>query len=710
MRPKGLGWTRWIAIALLALAARGSHAQLISPGKLASVHADLEGIRNCTQCHELGQRGIEPQKCLSCHEPLARRIRADRGLHAKVVRDCASCHGDHQGRGADIARFDERRFRHNDLTDFPLTGQHVGVSCRTCHTPEAITDPFVRRRKRGRLNQTFLGLPGDCASCHSDQNPHTSQISTDCASCHTAADWNRARPFRHASTGFSLVGAHASAQCTSCHGAEGRGAQRFEGLAQTCTGCHQSDSPHGRQFAGQQCSSCHGQDEWRSVPNFRHERTGFSLVGAHGALACSSCHGSGRSATYTSVTASCNACHSDESPHEAQFGSQSCGSCHGSQTWQSAPLFRHERTAFPLTGSHVAAECASCHPTENGTQQFAGTPEACNACHEDAHDGTLGADCATCHASGEWDQLASTFEADRFDHEAQTGFALVGAHVGADCASCHTPGAREGIAPRALETGATFPALAHDTCQSCHTDPHEGTFDAASGDCESCHTQEAFAPTTFDRTSHAERTPFALTGAHIAVPCSACHLPASGESEAAPFARGPLPQFDLAQTCESCHADANPHEDTFADDAGVTACGDCHSTALWDLAEFDHATTGFDLTGAHAVQDCASCHTRETLPDGRVRQQFKGLESTCASCHETPHAGQFDGRTCDSCHDTAAFTVADFDHAATPFPLTGAHAAVPCASCHTSERDARGQTVVRFRPLPTACVDCHGSE
>ena len=458
MRVRWLREALCITGALLVFAAPAS-AQLISPGKLAGVHAELEGIRNCTQCHTLGQRGIEPAKCLSCHEPIRDRIRRDEGLHANVSRACANCHADHRGETADIAAFNEPRFRHS-LTGWALSGQHATADCRSCHTPERITDPDVRRRKAraGRLAHTFLGLPDDCASCHREENPHSRAISTACGACHSAADWNRVADFDHAQTGFRLAGAHAQADCASCHGAPGGGAARFEGIAQTCSGCHAGDSPHGRQFAGQPCSSCHGQAEWRGVPNFDHGRTGFSLAGAHVRIACASCHGSGRGATYSGVAATCASCHREDSPHGDQFGGQSCGACHGSARWDGAALFRHDRTAFPLVGAHARADCATCHTRDDaGRQRFAEVPTECQSCHEDAHDGALGADCATCHATAEWDRLASTFAEDRFDHEAQTGFALVGAHVRADCASCHTPGRARGSPSRRWRPASRFP-------------------------------------------------------------------------------------------------------------------------------------------------------------------------------------------------------------------------------------------------------------
>ena len=39
----------------------------ISPGELAKVHAHLEGMSNCTQCHSLGAK-VSNEKCLDCHK------------------------------------------------------------------------------------------------------------------------------------------------------------------------------------------------------------------------------------------------------------------------------------------------------------------------------------------------------------------------------------------------------------------------------------------------------------------------------------------------------------------------------------------------------------------------------------------------------------------------------------------------------------------
>jgi len=49
------------------------------------------------------------------------------------------------------------------------------------------------------------------------------------------------------------------------------------------------------------------------------------------------------------------------------------------------------------------------------------------------------------------------------------------------------------------------------------------------------------------------------------------------------------------------------------------------------------------------------------------------------------------------CHSTTNWTQSTFNHATSPFPLTGAHSAVACNSCHTNG----------FGAIPTTCVSCH---
>ena len=43
----------------------------------------------------------------------------------------------------------------------------------------------------------------------------------------------------------------------------------------------------------------------------------------------------------------------------------------------------HQLTRFPLSGGHLATDCAACHkPSAQGQMQFLGTPTTCVSCHQ----------------------------------------------------------------------------------------------------------------------------------------------------------------------------------------------------------------------------------------------------------------------------------------------------------------------------------------
>ncbi len=52
-----------------------AHADIFSPGELAKPHEDLEGMRNCTQCHPAGDQ-LSQGTCLACHTELKGRVEA----------------------------------------------------------------------------------------------------------------------------------------------------------------------------------------------------------------------------------------------------------------------------------------------------------------------------------------------------------------------------------------------------------------------------------------------------------------------------------------------------------------------------------------------------------------------------------------------------------------------------------------------------------
>jgi hypothetical protein len=457
-----------VALLLLGASARPASAQLISPGKLAAGHADLEGIRECTQCHELGQRGISQARCLACHTPLRTRMQAKKGYHATVADSgCASCHKDHLGRDAPLVRFDTAAFDHS-VTGYRLEGKHAETGCRKCHTPELVTAADVRtfKSRHGSLARTYLGLGTTCVGCHTRDDPHRGQFrGRDCADCHGSNTWKKAAGFDHARSRYPLTGDHRSVACEKCHRSVGSGATtwvRYTGIAfSRCTSCHQDPHEGGM---GAVCTKCHSTSGWKRMDRSRFERTfdhtptGFPLKGRHAEISCASCHaagkapadkirmtfrpGTGKRLYPPPVAKRCTSCHLDyhHGVFDARADSGACTACHGEDMWKPSTfdLFRHDReTTYKLVGAHIAVPCDGCHLSPKLGQSkltFHFERVTCRSCHErtdDPHRGQFGdATCESCHTD------ASFKKAPRFDH-ARTRFPLTGAHEDVPCASCH---------------------------------------------------------------------------------------------------------------------------------------------------------------------------------------------------------------------------------------------------------------------------------
>ena len=127
-------------------------------------------------------------------------------------------------------------------------------------------------------------------------------------------------------------------------------------------------------------------------------------------------------------------------------------------------------------------------------------------------------------------------------------------------------------------------------------------------------------------------------------------------------------------------------------------CSGCHTTTAWKMGDasgdkvaFDHATTGFPLTGQHVHAPCASCH------DGR-----RAIKRACASCHADAHRGRL-LQSCDTCHTPAGWDVTRplEIHRMTRFPLTGMHVLADCSECHVRANEHR------WSDAPIDCFACH---
>jgi len=226
------------------------------------------------------------------------------------------------------------------------------------------------------------------------------------------------------------------------------------------------------------------------------------------------------------------------------------------------------------------------------------------------------------------------------------------------------------------------------TCVSCHLATYNATTNPnhkASGfptTCESCHTTAAgWVGAVFNHAS----TGFALTGTHATTQCAQCHVNNN---------------FNLTSAaCFNCHATeyngtTNPPHKT----AGFPQdCSLCHTTTNWLGATFNHATTGFALTGAHTSLQCAQCH---------INNNFSLTSAACVNCHLTTynattnpnHTAAGFPTTCDTCHTTTNWLGATFDHSKTGFALTGTHTTTACALCHVGGN---------YKLTTALCYDCH---
>jgi hypothetical protein len=488
---------------------------------LEGKHAGVE----CSRCH-LPSR-------ISARERASIKVKDLSKTYLGVSPDCTNCHQDsHKGRlgsncvqchnftaWKDVAKFD------HSLTRYPLSGLHADVPCRRCHTPGSDQQP------------RYTGFAfRNCDDCHAD--PHRGRFSESCQSCHRTSGWKTIaatemdRTFDHSKTKYPLLGKHLTVDCDLCHA---HGDFKKPLAFQKCSDCHHPD-PHGGQFVkragGSECSNCHTLDGFKpsTFGLKEHAATSYPLEGKHATLRCGQCHIPKDGATVYKIKFQyCSDCHADA--HAAQFASapyfNHCEECHSLQRFvpSTFSLSSHSKSSFPLSGSHLAVPCNSCHTdslklSAKRTTQYEWPDLACTSCHADPHKGRFNAvtqrvedkgiarGCGVCHSTETWTDLS------RFDHF-ETAFPLNGAHEVLKCSGCHKPtNPRDGLMRVDFK-------VARKECEACHADVHGRQF-ANHGitACMRCHNSKAWRPSLFD---HDKQTSFALQGAHRNVRCESCH-------------------------------------------------------------------------------------------------------------------------------------------------------------------------------------------
>ncbi len=440
----------------------------------------------------------------------------------------------------------------------------------------------------------------------------------DCKLCHEGKDWHSLRAdfeFDHlVQTGFALQGAHASAQCLRCHNDRGP-VERFS--AQGCAGCH-VDLHEGKQ--GKTCQDCHSQNSWNLLASIRdHAATRFPLIGSHAGTACRQCHIGIEVGNMAPLDVACESCHGglealvSDPDHAALGWVRGCEDCHRPTTW-GGQGFTH--SSFPLTGAHAQTACNLCHAGNS----YAGTPRGCVDCHQADYDATTNpdhtaagfpTDCRLCHNATSWIPAL-------FTHNT---FALTGSHRLLGCNQCHT--------------GGVFAGLPSD-CADCHQSDYDGTTEpphAAAGfatDCEMCHTTIQWDDAVLDHST------YPLTGAHLAINCSQCHV--GGVFGGTP------------RNCVDCHL--SDYQGTTNPDHQAqgfsTACEGCHGTDAWLGATFNHA---FPITsGDHNGFACTECHLNIGSNDFSCTHCHEHRQSEADDEHDDVNGYTWDSAACYNCH------------------------------------------------------------
>jgi len=370
-----------------------------------------------------------------------------------------------------------------------------------------------------------------------------------------------------------------------------------------------------------------------------------------------------------------------------------CENCHTSAGWRpirAVPEFDHNKTSYPLRGMHEKVQCTQCHVKP----VFTNVGKNCADCHADIHRRQMGPNCAQCHTVQGWDIAVQAVR----DH--QNRFPLLGAHAAVQCDECH-------------KQAATGMFLGLPTaCDSCHlkdwqntTNPPHASAGAAfaSSNCQGCHFFDSWLGAKFDHST----TGFLLTAGHANVPCASCHINNNYNLQIAPTDCGN----------SGCHLSTwqqtnNPVHSTAGSTFAASNCANCHTTAGWDEASFNHSLTGFALVGTHmspTPTPCVSCH---------INNNYTLSSTDCMSCHTADwNSTQTIGGSvpnhisagfpstasaCSTCHTITKWSDGKFDHSATGFLLTNGHANVQCALCHIN-----GNYSLNIQPTDCGNSGCH---
>ncbi len=558
------------------------------------------------------------------------------------------------------------------------------------------------------------------------RSPHGA-LAIPCENCHTATAWRpiKAVPeFDHNKTKYPLRGMHEKVQCTQCHVKP-----VFTDVGKNCQDCH--TDIHQRQM-GTNCADCHTVQGWKiAVQQVKEHQNRFPLLGAHAAVQCEDCHKGAAVGQFQGLSTACISCHQKDLQQTQTMGGTvpnhiaaqfptTCETCHNFDSWLGASV-NHAAPPinFPLTNGHANVSCESCHVGGNYNLQIVATDCGHAGCHLTTWQQTTNpahtaaptvfpiATCSNCHNTVSWQNA-------NFNH-ATTGFPLANSHQMAPagkvnaCTDCHINN-NYNLTTQATDCGNA----------GCHLNTNYGggwqgtttPVHAQAGsvfavaNCSSCHNTVSFLTAIFDHSA----TGFPLTGSHQLAPagrvnaCSDCHI-----SNNYALTIGPTDCGNSQCHLTTWQQTNNPTHSAAGAPFAAANCSTCHNPTLWTNVVFNHAATGWPLTGSHQlapagkVVACTDCHTGNNY-------NLTAANTDCYGCHQTAWlsttkmAGSipnhvtagFSTSMCSTCHDTVLWSDGKFDHSTTGFPLQGPHMLPP----RTTVTGAIG-------PMVNACTDCH---
>ncbi|MHB8049972.1 MAG: discoidin domain-containing protein [Coriobacteriia bacterium] len=615
----------------------------------------------CASCHSsadsivVGAISAGLSSCESCHQvhgPIAAVHAATFETSAGV--DCAQCHSS------------QLESEHNGAYTTTTSSGRVLSGCAVCHS--------YWEGERGALVESAISASGQtqCSACHGTQHPDlgshaaTTTASQECAVCHDGGG----------TTSIDVKAVHAGADlgaCAVCHS----NADRVGGIADLtaeCSSCHAAEgatyhrslpAAHTNTAMDASCTGagCHVAN---TLPD-EHERF---LTDSGYATTCALCHDNADSTRidWSTATASCNTCHTvhgDIATIHRAGATDDCFGCHKTD----------DALALHIVDETGETDCAACH---NATTTLP-RPLTCGGCH--ASEGT--------------------------DYHSAMGASHTYLAMDASCtgAGCHEANTLPEEHQRFLDRYSEYSTA----CELCHENNDANRIDwgVASAACDSCHVVHGDIGVIHTAISSQECVDCHETGDAMSI-----HTTDSGETDCSLCHAAPAGRVDWSSAtieCASCHGALSPvdpgHYPLDAHDAiGETGCNKCH---LMDMkAEHAKPNVAVSCANCHEARvdaftsvwdkTCGACHP---IKHGDKRAKHASATTACGGpgCHDISDVavihGVDGGPGCSACHVSSSVVAATTDCTA-----SGCHASVG-----TSHHESHNSAAVN----PGGCGGCH---